>query len=304
MTAEMLSQRLCEVAAERLPVPAGGATRKRFTRLWEIGREDISLAKLAEAHWDAAAILEEANRKQQEDAVYAVWASESPQQLLQIDRRAGRSLLNGTKSFCSGIGLVDRSLITINGQLVDLDLREHTDRYCTELSGWTTDAFRYTHTGSIHFKDYPLREEDYVCEPHWYVDRPGFWHGACNPPACWAGGAEGLAAFAEESQRDDAHTRAHLGAMRSAVWAMRILLSAAADEMDQTAQSVDTAKVRALRVRHLVEQLCTDILRRLPRAYGPYPLVTDESISRRYRELDLYLRQTHGERDLELLGRQ
>lgn len=304
MTAERLYQRLREVAAERLPIPAGGATRERFTRLWEIGKEDLSLAKLAEAHWDAVAILEEAHREPQEGVVYAVWASESRQRPLQIDRRDGQDLLNGTKSFCSGIGIVDRSLITINSRLVNLDLREHTDRYCTELSGWTADAFRCTQTGSIHFRDYPLREEDYICEPEWYVDRPGFWHGACNPVACWAGGAEGLVLFAEESQRDDAHTKAHLGAMRSAVWAMRTLLSAAADEMDQADQSVDTAEVRALRVRHLVEQLCTDILRRLARAYGPYPLAMDESISRRYRELDLYLRQTHGERDLELLGRQ
>ena len=61
--------------------------------------------------------------------------------------------------------------------------------------------------------------------------------------------------------------------------------------------------IRALTVRHLVEQACTDVLRRLPRAYGPYPLVMEENISRRYQELDLYLRQSHAERDLEALGR-
>jgi len=60
---------------------------------------------------------------------------------------------------------------------------------------------------------------------------------------------------------------------------------------------------RALTVRHLVEQACTEVLRRLPRAYGPHPLAMDEDVSRRYQELDLYLRQSHAERDLEALGK-
>lgn len=60
--------------------------------------------------------------------------------------------------------------------------------------------------------------------------------------------------------------------------------------------------IRALTVRHLVEQACTDILRRLARAYGPHPLAMEEDVSRRYQELDLYLRQSHAERDLESLG--
>jgi hypothetical protein len=27
---------------------------------------------------------------------------------------------------------------------------------------------------------------------NWYLTRPGFWHGALGPAACWAGGAIGL----------------------------------------------------------------------------------------------------------------
>ena len=39
-------------------------------------------------------------------------------------------------------------------------------------------------------------------------------------------------------------------------------------------------------------------------AYGPmYPPAMNEKVSRRYQELDLYLRQSHVERDLEALGR-
>jgi hypothetical protein len=52
-----------------------------------------------------------------------------------------------------------------------------------------------------------------------------------------------------------------------------------------------------------VEQASSDVLRRFARAYGPRPLAFDREASRRYHELDLYIRQSHAERDLELLGR-
>ena len=43
-----------------MPLPAGGDTAGRLQRLAEIGKEDLSLARLAEAHFDAVAILAEA----------------------------------------------------------------------------------------------------------------------------------------------------------------------------------------------------------------------------------------------------
>ena len=63
----------------------------------------------------------------------------------------------------------------------------------------------------------------------------------------------------------------------------------------------ETAKL-ALIVRHLVENTCADILTRLGRAYGPHLLAFDLDISRRYAEVELYIRQSHAERDLESLG--
>jgi hypothetical protein len=48
------------------------------------------------------------------------------------------------------------------------------------------------------------------------------------------------------------------------------------------------ARIRALTLRHVVEQACTDVLRRIARAYGPRPLAFDCDISRRYQELDMF----------------
>jgi len=91
--------------------------------------------------------------------------------------------------------------------------------------------------------------------------------------------------------------------MSAAAWSMQTALQVAGNEIDAAWDDCDAAQARALSVRHVVEQGCTDILRRLARAYGPHPLAMDRAVSRRYQELDLYVRQSHSERDLEALGR-
>ena len=302
MTDEALLRRLREVIAEPMPLPGAGRTAERHRRLMEIGREDLSLAKLAEAHFDAVAILAEAGRAAQPGAIYGVWASEKPGRELQIEEVEDGFAISGEKQFLSGAGLVDRALVTAGTpqpHLMDVDLRSNASRILFDGSGWKANAFAQTRTAAGTFDRAFIRMEDAVGEPGWYLTRPGFWLGACGPAACWAGGAAGLLDFALRQTRDDPHTMAHLGAVSAAVWGMLACLDAAAREIDA---GQGDGMVRALTVRHLVEQACTEVLRRLPRAYGPFPLAMDAEFIRRCQELDLYLRQSHAERDLEALG--
>jgi hypothetical protein len=294
MTAAEIAGRFAQLCLEDLASPGSGNTPERHRRIFAAGREDLSLAKLAEAHWDATAILRESGREPVPGAKYAVWASEIPGRAMHF----GDGLLTGTKEFCSGAGLVERALISAGSLLLEVDLTAHPDQIQTDASGWQTEAFRATQTAALTFADYPAT---IVGEANWYVDRPGFWQGACGPAAAWAGGAAGLVDYAVKVKRDDAHTAAHLAAMTANTWATEAILMAAATEFDLDPAS--NAMVRALEVRHLVEQLCTDTLRRFARALGPAPLAKNADIARRYAELDLFLRQCHAERDLEALGR-
>jgi alkylation response protein AidB-like acyl-CoA dehydrogenase len=274
--------------------------------LMSIGREDLSLARLAEAHFDAVAILAEAGRQPHPGAIYAVWASEIPGHSMTLERKSNMVLVRGEKMFCSGAGLVDRALVTVplpDHRLVDLDLGNAESTIGFDFSAWKTSAFSEVRTSKMFVDGAVCSASDIVGEPRWYLERPGFWHGACGPAACWAGGAEGIVDYAMQQRRTDPHTLAHLGAMHASVWAMKSVLATAAREIDDDPLDVSRARVRARTVRHLVEVMSTDILRRLARAYGPHPIAMDESISRRYQELDLYLRQFHAERDLEALGR-
>ena len=303
MTSERLLSRFAALCREELPRPGSGNTADRHRRIFEAALEDLSLAKLTEAHWDAVSILREAGHEPVSGARYAVWASEIPGRELQLSDSASGHTISGTKEFCSGAGLVDRGLLTAGTQgscMVEVDLRARPERIDTDGSGWQVDAFRMTQTSALTFRDYPVAAV--IGEANWYVERPGFWQGACGPAAAWAGGAAGLVDYAMTSRRDDAHTAAHLGAMQANVWATECLLQAAGDEFDRSPG--DNAMPRALQVRHLVEQACTDTLRRFARCMGPGPLAKNAEIARRYAELDLFLRQSHAERDLEALGRQ
>lgn len=306
MTGAELSARLRASLGEPMPQPGSGQTVARHRRLMEIGREDLSLARLAEAHWDAVAILSEAGRTPTAGALYAVWASEIPNQPLSLGTSGSRRTISGKKMFCSGAGLVDHALVTVGEpahRLIDIDLKANGSSVMFDDSAWKTTAFQEIRTSTASFCATPFSEEDFVGHAGWYLERKGFWHGACGPAACWAGGAAGLVDWALEQKRDDPHTLAHLGAMQSSVWALKSHLDTAGAEIDKQPENSCAARIRALILRHLVEQECTNILRRLPRAYGPYPLAMNEQTGRRYQELDLYLRQSHAERDLESLGR-
>jgi alkylation response protein AidB-like acyl-CoA dehydrogenase len=272
----------------------------------EVGREDLGLARLAEAHWDAVAILAEAGQKSEPDVLYGVWASEIPGQAMSLQQDATSYRVHGTKKFCSGAGLVDRALVTVGSpehRLVEVNLRDGAGEVEIDNSAWQVDAFRNTQTATVAFNGLKISLDALIGGIGWYLERPGFWHGACGPAACWAGGAAGLLDYAMRSARDDAHTLAHLGAMHANVWACEAYLDAAGKEIDAHRADPASAQMRALQVRHLIEQACTDTLRRFARAYGPYPLCMEREVACRYQETELYLRQSHAERDLEGLGR-
>src|SRR5580658_3443190 len=106
MVVEKLRQLLAEGSLD-LPLPGQGETAARHHRLAALAREDLTLARLAEAHTDAVAILAEAGRLPEPGVCYGVWASETPNQPLRVEQVEGGFQVVGSKSFCSGAGIVD-----------------------------------------------------------------------------------------------------------------------------------------------------------------------------------------------------
>jgi alkylation response protein AidB-like acyl-CoA dehydrogenase len=290
-----------------LPVPGAGQTAERHVALLEFGRADLSLARLAEAHVDALAILTEAGRTPGPAELYGVWASDGPGSRLELQRRnGGQLLLNGLKKYCTGASLLDCSLVTAyEGAyrvLVKVSLR--AKGLTVDDSEWATSAFAATKTATVRFDAVAVEPEAIIGGPDWYLTRPGFWHGALGPAACWAGGAIGLIDATRRVSRDEPHFRAHLGALEASEWGLNAVLNEAGHQIDADAQdSARGARKRALMARHLIERQCMDVLDRFGRATGPALLAFDAPIAQRFAELTLYLRQCHAERDLAEISR-
>jgi alkylation response protein AidB-like acyl-CoA dehydrogenase len=288
---------------ERLPIPGAGSTADRHRMLLEFGRTDLSLARIAEAHTDALAILEEGGTTHPAQKLYGVWASDGPNSLLTAERRTdGCWRLSGRKQYCTGATFVDRALVTAHndGHILLFDVSLRTPGIRIEPSTWETPALSDTATGPVSFTHVNVAADALIGGPDWYLERPGFWHGAIGPAACWAGGALALIDAATQLSRKDPHSRAHLGALQASGWMLHAILEQAGRQIDADSEDrTHTARVRALKVRHLIERQCTEVLDRFGRATGPQLLAYDAQVARQHMALTLYIRQCHGERDLE-----
>jgi alkylation response protein AidB-like acyl-CoA dehydrogenase len=291
---------------QALPLPGAGRTPARHRALAEWGRTDLSMARIGEAHSDALAILAEAGHAPRRHALYGVWASDGPQSRVTAEPLDGdKWRLDGIKQYCSGATLVSAALVTAHfeGGVLLFDLMLDDNGVRPLPSTWETPAFADTATVPVSFDGVVVTSQRLLGGSNWYLTRSGFWHGALGPAACWAGGAMSLVDAAAALKLRDPHSRAHVGALHAASWGLCAILDQAgreidADPTDRAAQ----ARTRALKVRHLTEQACTDVLNRFGRATGPRLLAYDAQIARQHMALTLYIRQCHAERDLETIA--
>lgn len=288
----------------RLAAPGRGETAARHRALASWGCEDLSLARIAEAHADAAAILSECGIEPRAGKIYGVWASDGPQSRVVATREDGVWRLDGVKQYCSGSSIVDAALVTAHTAegLVLFDIALDAPGVMPCPSNWANAAFADTATGPVSFTAASVAAKAQVGGPGWYLLRPGFWHGAIGPAACWAGGAMSLIDAATRSNKKDAHSRAQVGALQSIQWGLDAVLAQAARAIDDDPEDLrGDARTRALKVRHLIERWCTEVLDRFGRATGPQLLAFDGAVARQHAALAVYIRQCHAERDLETI---
>jgi hypothetical protein len=88
----------------------------------------------------------------------------------------------------------------------------------------------------------------------------------------------------------------------AALHAARVTLRDAAATIDAGSAAGPAGRLVAERVRAVVTWSAELTLAHVGRALGPAPLAFDLVHAARVADLELYLRQHHGERDLALLG--
>ncbi|MEU6122045.1 acyl-CoA dehydrogenase family protein [Streptomyces sp. NPDC047123] len=295
------------VAHEAADVPLPGrATDRRFAALAELGRRDLSLARLAEGHLDAAAILHEVEGTVPAPGErWGVWAARPPGPGVRAEPTGRGWRVSGLKPYCSGARACTHALLTADAEdgyrlfAVPLD---HPGVEPVDGT-WPAVGMKGSDTLDVLFDDVPARA---VGEPEGYLRRPGFQHGGVGVAACWLGGARAVADPLYEraaADRVDEHAAAHLGSVD-------LLLHTADTMVREAAHAIDAdprdergeARIRGLRVRALVEKVCTEVLGHVGRATGAGPLCHDERHARAVADLTVYVRQHHAEANLAELG--
>lgn len=301
-TSEQLAA-LLERGELTLPDPGRGDTARRWAALAMWGRADLSLARLAEGHVDAVAILHELGGRPDPNARYGVWAARPGGRGAELVGGPGAWWLTGTVRFCSGARSLDRALVVAAApdgmRLVDVGL-DAPGVHAVEGT-WAAAGMRASETLDVTFTDVAVPNDALVGAPGAYLERPGFWWGGAGVAAVWLGGAAGvLDDVLDGAARADEHRLAHIGALHADLQAVDALLVRTAEAID--ADPSHGHRTAVWTARAAVERACRTVIDVAPRAAGVAGLACSATLPSRLADLQIYIRQHHGERDLAALG--
>ncbi|HEY0814306.1 MAG TPA: acyl-CoA dehydrogenase [Pseudonocardia sp.] len=286
-----------------LPDPGRGDTVSRWVALARWGRADLPLARLAEGHVDAVAILHELGARPHPDALYGVWAARPGGHGADLVGAPGAWRIAGTVRFCSGARDLDRALVVAAAGadmwLVDIALDGPGVR---PIEGtWRAAGMRGSDTLDVVFDDVAVPDAAVVGPSGAYLQRPGFWWGGAGVAAVWLGGAAGiLDDVLASAVGADEHRLAHVGALHAELQAVDALLVRTAEAID--ADPASSHRTEVWTARAAAERVCRSVIDVAPRAAGVAALASSATLSARLADLQVYVRQHHGERDLAALG--
>ena len=288
-----------------VPLPGVGATAARWRSLAALGERSLPLARLAEGHADALAVLTELDGPLPgRGSRLGVWAAEPPAARLSARPSGTEWRLDGRKAWCSGARVLTGALVTAAAEdgarlfLVDLA----GGGLEVDPSVWAGPGMHASDTADVTFTDVPALP---IGPPGGYVGRPGFWHGGIGVAAVWLGGARGVAAVLQRvaaEREPDPLLDLALGWCAIAVGTAQAALDVAASEIDAVPEDLPAARLRALRVRAVVARAAEEVLTTVGHALGAGPLAHDGEHAARVADLTVYVRQHHAERDVAALG--
>ncbi|WP_374929798.1 hypothetical protein [Kytococcus sedentarius] len=151
------------------------------------GATDIAWSRLAEGHVDAVRILSQAGRRAAPDCLYGVWASRSRGTGPRAEPVDGGWRVHGTLRFASGVGVLDRALVTGvdpdgTHRLFELDV----STLVGDPSSWAATGMAPSRSWTVEV-DRGASSDAEVGEPGWYLHRPAFLPGGVGVAAVWWG---------------------------------------------------------------------------------------------------------------------
>jgi alkylation response protein AidB-like acyl-CoA dehydrogenase len=307
------------------------ATHTLLRLLRQIGRGNLAVGRIYEGHINGLQLVQTFGTQEQIEQyasdvrdrhkVFGVWNAEASDGVRLIPLEGGRYRLEGSKTFCSGVGCVDRPFV--NGALPDgrwqmcvVPLDEVVTH--ADPSWWQPPGMKATASYKVDFSGVELDARSLIGNPDDYHRQPWLSGGAIRFAAVQLGGAEAL--FDETrkylqglKRTSDPYQAARLGQMAIALESGNLWLQGAAAQLAQYAPTFggnpDEEQPEAIRIiayanmmRTAIEQICMDMMQLCERSVGTRGLMPPYPIERIVRDLTLYLRQPNFDAVLANVG--
>jgi alkylation response protein AidB-like acyl-CoA dehydrogenase len=292
--------------------------------LVSLGRTDIAFGRLAEGHIDALRILQQAGATPVAGCLYGVWASRSQGAGLTVVREMDSFLLSGTLPFASGVGLIDRALVTATvepafrrfdegGQHQQLLLDVAVCDWVPDQDSWQTAAMAASRSFTTSVRDRPVPSYAQIGPADFYLQRRGFFPGGIGVAAVWVGAAarvgDLLVDYLSSRGADLGPVkRVGLGRIRTELAGAHAILGQGMRQLaDGAAAELSTWSIEELHELATEVRACVgasvrrtlDIARELA---GPDGLAHFPGLADAIADLDLYVRQQPADRDADELA--
>lgn len=291
--------------------------------LVQLGRGNLSLGRVFEGHVNALQLIQTFGSSQQvarfaADAcagkIFGVWNAEAADGVKLHPLERGGYRLEGSKTFCSGCGYVERPFV--NGVLPDggwqmcIVPMEEVD-ISIDASWWQPLGMKASASYKVNFTGVELSEDELIGPPGQYFRQPWLSAGVVRFAAVQLGGAEALfdatRRYLQDLRRTDhPYQQTRLGRMAIALEQGKLWLSGSADQvrsyapmfgglpnMARSEQAIASEQLTAYAnmTRSTIEQVCMDMIQLSERSVGTLGLLPPYPMERIIRDLTLYLRQ-------------
>jgi alkylation response protein AidB-like acyl-CoA dehydrogenase len=300
--------------------------------LKKIGWGNLAVGRIFEGHVNALQIIQTFGTRSQieryaSDArdrhkIFGVWNAEANDGVKVIPLKNGGCKLQGSKTFCSGTGHVERPFVNGLSEsgwqmcIVPMD-RVQTK---SDSAWWKPCGMRATASYKIDFSNVELDPESLIGGAEDYNRQPWLSAGAIRFTAVQLGGAEALFDATRQylqslNRTNDPYQEARIAQMAIALESGNLWLKGTSDLIANYAprfggdsQHPKTAKADYLvnyvnMARTAIEEICMDIIQLCQRSVGTSGLLPPYPMERIIRDLSLYLRQPSFDATLQSVGR-
>jgi alkylation response protein AidB-like acyl-CoA dehydrogenase len=301
-----------------------GNTKELLMLLKEIGRGNLAVGRVYEGHVNALQLIQTFGTSEQietyaadarRDKIFGVWNAEAADGVKIIPLDNGKYFLQGSKTFASGCGYVDRPFVS--GVLPDggwqmCIVQMEKVETVVDRDWWQPSGMKATVSYKVDFTGVELDRNDLIGNPGDYLRQPWLSAGVVRFAAVQLGGAEALFNATRQYLQDLNRTnhlnqQERLGKMAIAIESGNLWLCNAAQLVDSYApifggypdaseQGRTICKSPLLvayanMVRTAIEQTCMDVIQLSQRSIGTLGLLPPHPMERIIRDLSLYLRQ-------------